>query len=119
MFVQMYKVKGGITMKNKRPLMLLLLACCLAQPVFGQVGFGNFDCGQWVSAKTETRKAWLLGYMSGLNAGTNPDGKKMDWLDKVNSAEQIFLFADNYCRANPLRKIESAAIALYLELLNK
>jgi len=115
----MTKNKQEMNMKNKRPLILLLLACCLAQPVFGQALFGNFDCGQWVSAKTETRKAWLLGYMSGLSSGTNPDGKQMDWLNKVNSAEQIYLFADNYCRANPLRKIEFAAIALYLELLNK
>jgi hypothetical protein len=107
-------------MKNKRPLMLLLLACCLAQPVLGQTLFGNFDCGQWISAKSDTHKAWLLGYMSGLNAVTNPDSrKKIDWLDKVNSAEQIYLFADNYCRANPLRKIESAGLKLYLELVSK
>ena len=97
----------------------------IAQPVFGQAIFGNFDCGQWVSSKTETRKAWVLGYMSGMSMATNRLGstneriKNGNWLDKVNSAEQIFLFIDNYCQKNPLRYIETAGMSLYSELTDK
>ena len=112
-------------MRKNRPLVLLLLACCLAQPVFGQAIFGGSDCGQWVSSKTDTRKAWVLGFMSGMSMATNyfgtPADRKAngDWLDKVNSADQIFLFVDNFCQKNPLKKIESAALMLYVELISK
>lgn len=97
----------------------------LTKPVFAQVIFGGSDCGQWVSSKTETRKAWALGFMSGMSMGTyyfaTPADRKAngDWLDKVNSADQIFIFIDNYCQKNPLRKVESAGFALYLELTSK
>ena len=106
-------------MKHKKPLILLILSCCLAQPVVGQTLFGNFDCGQWINNQNSMRKAWLLGYMSGLSSGTNPDGKKKDWLGKVDSADQIYLFVENYCRANPLKRIEAAGLTLYVELLTK
>ena len=29
--------------------------------------FGQADCGQWLSQKTELRKGWILGYLSGMN----------------------------------------------------
>ena len=92
----------------------------LTQPVFGTTLFGGSDCGQWLSSKTEARKAWALGFMSGLSAASylnkNTNG---DWLDKVNSAEQIFIFIDNYCQKNPLRKVDTAATHLYWELISQ
>ena len=110
------------TATNKKVAIVLTTFLFLTQPVFGQTLFGSFDCGQWVSGKAETRKAWILGFMSGMSMATDyfgiPAAKKAngDWLDKVNSADQIFLFVDNYCQKNPLRKVESAGHALYLEL---
>lgn len=97
----------------------------LVQPVFAQAIFGGSDCGQWVNSKTATRQAWVLGFMSGMSVGTyyfaTPADRKVngDWLDKVNSSDQIFIFIDNYCQKNPLRKVESAGLALYLELTSK
>jgi hypothetical protein len=97
----------------------------LTQPVFGQVIFGNSDCGQWVNSKTEGRKAWVMGFMSGMSMATHYFGTPADiqangdWLNKLNSADQIFLFIDNYCQKNPLRRVESAGVALYLELISK
>ena len=65
----------------------------LSQPVFAQTVIGNFDCAQWINRKTNTQKAWVLGYMSGMSAATNFIGtdanKQGDWLNKVNSADQI------------------------------
>ncbi len=105
---------------NKKVAIVLTTFVLLTQPVFGQTLFGNFDCGQWVNSKTETRKTWLLGFMSGLSLATEfANNKNGDWLNKVNSSEQIFLFVDNFCQKNPLRKIESAGVELFLELIKK
>jgi hypothetical protein len=64
-------------MRNKRPLVLLLLACCLAQPALGVAQpasgvtiFGRPDCGVWLSKQRETDKAWLLGYVSGISTNS-------------------------------------------------
>jgi hypothetical protein len=91
----------------------------LTQPVFGQALFGAFDCGQWVNSKTDLRKAWVLGFMSGMSMATSVNKLDGDWLNKVNSSDQIFLFIDNYCQKNPLRKIETAGVVLYIELTSK
>ena len=110
---------------NKKLAMVVTTFVLLSQPVFAQAIFGGADCGQWVNSKTATRQTWVLGFMSGLSMGTyyfaTPADKKAngDWLDKVNSADQIFIFIDNYCQKNPLRKVESAGYALYLELTSK
>ena len=123
-------------MRNNRPLALLLLACCLVQPALGQVSFGSADCGQWIKRTDSVgiknhREAWLVGYMSGLN--------KMNWvrepapsgdpwslvsplllygdpLHKVNSAEQMLLWMDNYCNKNPLSNISIGGFELFREL---
>jgi len=62
-------------------------------------------------------KAWLVGYMSGLNSGLSND--KNDILDKINSAEQIFLWMDNFCTKNPLKRVGSGGNALFNELSTK
>jgi len=101
-------------MKKIALLITLSSVCCFAQ---AQKIFGVVDCGQWVNdrvpAEKEFNKGWLLGYLSGLNLG-NPGSK--DQLLKVNSADQIFLWMDNYCRANPLQKVRLGADALFEEL---
>lgn len=110
---------------RKNLAIMLLTFVLISQPVFGQAIFGGSDCGQWISSKAENRKAWVLGFMSGMSMATHyfgtPTDRKAngDWLDKVNSADQIFLFVDNYCQKNPLRKVESAGMALYIELTSK
>lgn len=77
--------------------------------------FGSPDCGQWTQRKREPDKAWVLGYVSGLNAAGVAFGDK-DWLEKVYSAEQIFTFVDNYCQKNPLKRTDSAGKQLMFEL---
>ena len=110
---------------TKKVIVALTTMLLLVQPIFAQAIFGGSDCGQWVSSKIDTRKAWVLGFMSGMSMGTyyfaTPADRKAngDWLDKVNSADQIFIFIDNYCQKNPLKRVESAGFALYLELISK
>ena len=42
---------------------------------------------------------------------------RSDALSKVSSADQIFLWMDNYCRANPLSNADTGAKVLYKELM--
>jgi hypothetical protein len=50
--------------------------------------------------------------MTGLNLG---DEKERDSLQKV-SAQQIFLWMDNYCKANPLKTVVTGGYDLMDEL---
>ena len=103
--------------------MAVCVAACTAvmpPPVLAQTIFGTPDCGQWVNDRPvarEQNKSWLLGYLSGLNVRHQLAGlKPADPLDKLNSADQAFLWVDNYCKANPLRKVSTAGFELFLEL---
>ena len=112
-------------MRNKQPLTLLLLAFCLAQPVFGVAQpasgvtvFGRPDCGVWLSKQREVDKAWLLGYVSSLSL--SEQGRlsgASDPFGKISSTEQIFVWMNNYCQKNPLKDITAGAFSLYFELL--
>lgn len=78
--------------------------------------FGNYDCGEWFT-KRQPARIWLLGYLSGLAAGDSQ--AKVDVLDRLNSADQAYLWMDNYCKANPLKKVSNGAVQLYIELDGK
>ena len=111
-------------MRNNRPLVLLLLACCLAQPAFGQVYFGSTDCGQWMkrtnsAMSNNAAESWLAGYMSGLNTMYWVENKKSDPLNKVNSLDQMVLWMDNYCNKNPLNRVSQGGFDLFVELMDK
>ncbi len=58
-----------------------------------------------------------MGYLSGINLMVADKNK--DPLDKINSAEQIFVWMDNYCRANPLKNVREGAQDLFIELQKK
>ena len=89
----------------------LLLSGVVCNATAG-VAMGKYDCGEWFVSPVA--KYWLGGYLSGLNAANIYPGK--DPLSKLNSAEQMSLWMDNYCRANPLKTVGEGANALYQEL---
>ena len=105
-------------MKNTTSIFLLivLLLCDTADAA---VIFGSHDCGQWLNrqrgrAHSET---WVLGYLSGLNVAHDQAGfGPRDPLDFLNSPDQAFAWLDNFCQANPLRKLDGAANELFKEL---
>jgi hypothetical protein len=115
-----------MNMKNKRPLILLFLACCLHQQSFGQTVFGVRDCGQWIARKDgagargiQQDRAWLAGYMTGLNVEYYFYRNNLDPLAKINSVSQIFLWMDNYCKKNPLSNLGAGGVELLDELKQK
>jgi hypothetical protein len=81
----------------------------------GTTMFGIPDCGKWMAIHSESQKGWLLGFVSGLaSMDTIPDV-----LDSVASAEQMYLWVNNYCQAHPLNGLNDAGNSLYLELTLK
>ena len=106
----------------KKVVSIFLVALLLNHlPSFAQsVVFGACDCGQWLrDSKTRSaNEAWAMGYLSGMNA-SNTTVLKKDWLNKLNSSEQAFVYLDNYCQKNPLKSIQVALNILVFELNNK
>ena len=88
-----------------------------------QTIFGGYDCGQWtnrVRNKNHPIESWLTGYLSGLNRMHEfARFKPNDPLDELNSMDQAFVWVDNFCKANPLRKIDGVGLDLYMELIFK
>jgi|APGre2960657404_1045060.scaffolds.fasta_scaffold237396_1 hypothetical protein len=107
-------------MKSK--LLIAVIAMTISGLVFAQTktSFGMPDCGEWVKSQTtgiqkQGDRAWLLGFLSGLNENYI----YKDALDKVSSAAQIWLWMDNYCKNNPLERVNQGAYKLLGELMLK
>jgi hypothetical protein len=99
-----------------KKLAALLVLCGISfAAVGGTTMFGVPDCGKWIVNHTESQKGWLLGFLSGL---ASMDTTK-DVLDSLDSADQIYLWTNNYCQANPLSTLNEAGNVLYLELIRK
>jgi hypothetical protein len=85
---------------------------------------GTASCGNWIEerarddgsriTKAFINEVWVIGYLSGMAAANNRNfwGRR-----DVNSLDNqsVFLWIDNYCRANPLKRMDDAADALFLE----
>ena len=75
------------------------------------------SCGQWISEKGTWEGAgsnrWLLGFLSGLAAGSGKD------ILKALDNESVYLWVDNYCRVNPLRGLDEAGWELYSSLVKQ
>jgi len=108
-------------MKTKIALSLIVLFLNSKQPVFAQgvTVLGVIDCGQWVSHSKQStaHRSWLTGYMSGLSRMHQLNGNKGDPLERLNSSEQLFLWMDNYCQKNPLERVSTGGIDLFIELM--
>ena len=80
---------------------------------------GFTSCGTWVKETQEdgwgivTSRMWLLGYLSGKASGSGKD------VLRGTDNDSIFLWVDNYCKANPLKDIGDAGAALFSELAKK
>ena len=97
----------------------LVATCATAHAQPKVYGFGNASCGQWVAdhnaknTSAAAQEAWLGGYLSGLNALSavkdTDYGGGVDWAGLVG-------WVSNYCTANPLDKLNVAALQLVAEI---
>lgn len=85
---------------------------------------GSRSCGKWIEEKRAANstkemnripilitRSWFLGYLSG-----RADESGKNFL-KGTDNESIFLWLDNYCRANPGKTLDSGGIDLARELM--
>ena len=100
----------------KRKITMLWLFLLICTPADAIKGFGpNYDCGEWFKPEFRTSaRTWLMGYLSGINYATATSSQ--DPLSKLNSADQAYLWMDNFCKANPLKTVTQGANKLYEEL---
>jgi hypothetical protein len=81
-------------------------------------GLGNSSCGTWTTARREQRAAsyeqWVLGFLNGIgfkSVSASGGGDPLNGLD----TDAVWAWVDNYCQANPLDPIWTAAVQLSLE----
>ena len=96
----------------------------VSETALAQTTIGVSDCGQWINQQNVARKAWLLGFLTGLDVmwtrwSMNTMKTIVHPLDKLNSAEQAYVWMDNYCRANPLENVGNGGVLLFIELQDK
>ena len=81
---------------------------------------GSPSCGEWVETSKKpdgwphlANQRWLVGYLSGIATGL-----EIDFIKKADNAS-MFLWVDNYCKANPLSYADDAGVKLVMELTKK
>jgi hypothetical protein len=105
-------------MKTSIQIIAAAAICLAAQSSFSQTGFGSPDCGKWLADKSPLQKIWLSGFLSGMNAVHNAAFKR-DPLDELSSMDQAYAWMDNYCKKNPLERINVGGFELFVELMKK
>lgn len=103
----------------KKRVIAALILTCLTPMAMAYTTFGTPDCGQWITDKSNIKKAWLVGYVSGLSAMHAMNNRKDDPLSQINSIDQIFVWMDNYCQNNPLSKLNDGGGNLFIDLMLK
>ena len=82
--------------------------------------FGAPDCGEWIKKTRPGADVWLIGYLSGLNSMFNSLSVKpnvmYDPLSELSSADQALAWMDNWCKENPLKRVNEGANLLHLTL---
>lgn len=104
--------------RTKSFLPAFMLMLMISSTSSATVIFGGYDCGQWVKRpKNHPMESWISGYLSGLNSMYSiSSSSPTDPLDQLNSLDQVYLWLDNFCKANPLRKVDGGALELFIEL---
>ena len=101
--------------KMKKLVLLLFLVVTFTSSQAQKMMLGPPDCGEWFQQPSS--KAWLAGYLSGIN-GSSFYSDGTDFIEAVSGA-QVFLWMDNYCKANPLKTVPEGANQLIRELYTK
>ncbi len=101
----------------------LLLVAFLLHPTYSNsqqllANIGAVDCGLWLKDNDRMKslyKSWLMGFLTGMNL-SDTKVVKANFLERLSSPSQAYVFVDNYCQQNPLKNTIDAAIVLVLDL---
>lgn len=107
-------------------LIIRLVGCCLLGTsvlVTAVESRGSRTCASWLEHRLEEAEGhtlhaeidqtWLVGYLSGVVAGSG-----IDFLVGTDNAS-IFSMVDVYCRSHPLGQLAPAGTALARELMQQ
>ena len=78
---------------------------------------GKLDCAMWTNARTakasDSHERFLQGLLNGMALGSNVEF----WKAKGDglTADDVFLWMDNYCRQNPLSNAFEGSVVLMNE----
>lgn len=78
---------------------------------------GQSDCGTWVKSRNSNTSDIIEGYFLGMLNGLALGSGVEFWNAGPNEInfEQVYLWADKYCRDNPLSTTVTAAVSLMNE----
>jgi len=99
-------------------LVIFLLLPTYSNSQQGLANFGAVDCGLWLKDNDRMKslyKSWLLGFLTGMNL-SDTKVVKANFLDRLSSSSQAYVFVDNYCQQNPLKNTIDAAMVLIFDL---
>lgn len=100
---------------NKKQIIAVIAIVVSSQTYAQSSNFDRSTCNDWIKNSKINEKNWLLGFVQGLNATGITDNKQ----NKIKSADQIYLWMDNYCKTNPLATVVEGANKLADELVKK
>ena len=101
-------------------LLTIITFSCISINANAVLTTGVVGCGKWIAAserKASDRfllfyQGWVLGFLNGSAVQTNKD------ILKNTDNESLYLWIDNYCRANPLKSLVDGSDDLF-EALKK
>lgn len=101
----------------KKLLVIILLGLCgTSWATTGKPGPAP-DCSQWNRSGAQADKAWLIGYLSGLNNAYSSFVKAgSDPMAKLGSPQQAYAWMNRYCASNPTASVDRGAVQLFVEL---
>ena len=108
-----------ITFINRKTLLATVTSLCIGLTVSNAEAVatrGVPSCGTWVKETNEDQwqivatRGWLVGFLTGLAVASDKD------VLRGTDNASWYLWVNNYCQANPLKKLDSAGYILFLEL---
>lgn len=84
---------------------------------------GGVSCGSWIEERekrnrggdalgTIVQERWFVGYLSGLAVGSGKEFWGAPGVSLMDN-KSAYLWADNYCRTNPLKNLDDAGLVLF------
>lgn len=82
------------------------------------IGGGVDSCGTWTFERQPPLRAlqdqqWVLGYLSAAGQISSAAGGGADPLKDMD-AQGVWAWVDNYCKANPIKRVWEASMAFIL-----